>query len=438
MTLATLSQRLVTSLGGWRKTSTLSDHVRRTDSDEGKGNGVLLPETPDGGMEIGISDILAWRECPTRAEFQVRRWTEGGDPPGSTNWTNAYGSAIHKAIHLVTTQDLSNDEAIDAVWGEFGGYLDPEHLGLLHDDINCYRAGIPIGFELVAAEANRRVPLFTHEGRMVYFRFMIDALYRRTDDHTVFYARDYKSSAHRKTQKEVDEDIQMWAYSYAVFSLYPECRSLLQAYEQLKFGTLKTGKSDLQRRQMRAWLIKTVKAMLADTTMEAKQNQFCPYCPLVITCDQTKRSTRYWRGMLAVMAPLTKEGRKVKVAFQAEGDELEQMMRDELPKMMQTRKHIEAVERELKTLIQSLPSEERERLGWRVSDRKSKVIEPDGLRAVHSAMGAAFYETISMSRTAVDHVIGKPKKGEALTPEQQAIKDVELERVSSSTVVHDD
>ena len=390
------------------------------------------------GNAVGISDLLSWRECPGRMEFQMRRHVEGGDPPGATNWTNAYGSAIHGAIHLVTTQDLSNDEAIEVVWREFGGYLDPEHLGLLHDDIDCYRAGTPMGFELVAAEVDRKVPLFIHNGVQVYFRFKIDALYRKIDDHTVFYARDYKSSAHRRTQKEVDADLQMWSYNWGIHELYPECRSLLQAYEQLKFGTLKTGKSELQRKQMRAWLIKTVKAMMADDKMEPKQNQWCPYCPLVITCDQTKRATRYWRGMLAVMAPMTKEGRKTKIAFQAEGDELEEMMRSELPKMMQTRKHIEAVEKELKGLIQSLPSEERERLGWRLSDRKTKVIEPDGLRAVHGVVGDAFYETISMSRSAMDSVIGKPKKGEPLTPEQQAIRDAELERISTTTVVHDE
>ncbi len=387
---------------------------------------------------IGISDTLGYRECPARTTFQMRRHTEDGDPPGSTNWTNAYGSAIHEAIHVVETTGCTNEEAVDKVWPEFATYLDPEHLQLLHEDLNTYRRETPFGYELIAAEVDRRVPLFVHEGHQIYYRFKIDALYRLATDHTQFLLRDYKSSAWEKTQKEVDTDIQMWSYNWAIFELYPECLSLIQRYEQLKFGTRTTSKNAEQREQMRQWLIKTVKFIIEDEDPKPKQNQWCPYCPLVVTCSETVRATDYWKGMLAVMAPMTQEGRKLKVEFAAEGAELEEVMRLTLPKMIRTQKHLNAAEKALKGLIQKLPSSERQRLGWRMRDRKTRTMPPDGLREVHRALGDAFYECVTFSKSAAEAVVGKPKKGETLTPEQLAIEEAELEHVQTSTLVHDD
>lgn len=392
---------------------------------------------------IGISDLLDYRECPQRMEHGMRRHTKLPDgtkdePPGATNWTNAYGSAIHDAIHLVETEGLTNEEAVSRVWPTYSGYLDPEDLAMLQEDLDAYRGDTPLGMVLVVAEMDVRVPLFMHEGRQIYFRFKLDALYRRIDNPTVFYHRDYKSSKHRKTQAEVDKDLQMWAYNWGIFELFPEAQSLIQSYEQLRFGNLTTSKNSEQRRQMKLWLIETVKAVLADEKMEPRQNEWCPWCPLVVTCDQTVRATRYWKGRLAALAPQVKEGRKTKIAFLDEGEDLERMIEEVLPDMIQTRKHLEAVEKALKDQIQRLPSEDRARLGWRLSDRKTKVLTPDGLRAFHEATGDSFYEMVNLARSSAESVIGKPGKGEPLPKPLQLLKDLELERVSSTTVVPSD
>lgn len=386
---------------------------------------------------IGISDLLDWRECPQRMAHGMRRHVtlpsgKKDEPPGHRNWTNAYGSAIHDAIHLVETLGLTNEEAVDRVWPEYGGFLNPEELAMLKEDMDAYRGDTPLGMELVAAEVDARVPLFVHEGRQVYFRFKIDALYRRTDDPTVFYQRDYKSSKHRKTQADVDSDLQMWAYNFGICELYPEAQSLLQSYEQLRFGNHLTSKNAGQRAQMKEWLQRTALAVLEDDTLEPKQNDWCPWCPLVVECDQTKRSTRYWKGRLAILAPLTKEGRRTKVAFADEGADLEEMMRDVLPPMIRSRKHMETVEKALKGLIEEMTVEQREELGWRLSDRKAKVLSPDGLRALHEIMGDSFYEAISVSRSALETVAGKD------SPAVETMRSVELEKVSSTALVPTD
>lgn len=392
------------------------------------------------GNAIGISDLLDWRECPQRMEHGMRRHVvlpdgKRDEPPGHTNWTNAYGSAIHDAIHLVETEGLSNGEAIDRVWLTYGGYLDPEHLTLLREDLDSYRGDTPLGMELVAAEVDARVPLMVVDGEQIYFRFKLDALYRRTADQTFFYHRDYKSSAHRRTREEVHKDKQMWSYNWGIHMLYPEVKSLLQSYEQLKFGNYTTSKNAEQRQEMREWLERTVIAVLADETMEPKQNDWCPWCPLVVTCDQTKRATRYWHGRLAILAPETKEGRKTKIHFGDEADDLEYMMEEVLPRMIQTRKHLEAAEKALKALLGDMGSEDRARLGWRLTDRKTKTLTPDGMRVMHEAMGDLFYEVITLSTTAVEKLVGKPNKGEEPAPQLKLLREVQLEEVGSTTVV---
>jgi hypothetical protein len=348
------------------------------------------------------------------------------DPPGSTNYTNAYGSAIHGAIHLVETQGMGNENAIQHVWEEFGGYLDPEERAMLEEDLQAYRGDTPPGMELVAAEVDVRVPLFIHNGEQIYFRFKLDALYRRKDNHTVFYHRDYKSSKHRRTQQDVDSDLQMWCYNWGIYEMYVECVALRQSYEQLRFGNLTTAKNAEQRAQVKVWLIDTIRAILEDDKMEPKQNQFCPWCPLVVTCDQTVRASRYWKGRLAALAPMVKEGRRTKLAFGDEADDIEHMVQDVLPRAIETRKHLAAVEAALKDLIERMPSEERERLGWRTFDRKTKDLPPDGLKAIHEAMGDTFYEAVSLSKGAVE------KLAEPTTLE--LVKQQELEKVSSTGI----
>lgn len=376
------------------------------------------------GNSIGISDLLNWRECPMRFAHGMQR--HEGHVPGETDWKNAYGSAIHDAIHAVE-EGATDQDAVTQVWPTYAAHLLPDDLALLRDDLSKYRGDTPLGYELVTAEADVRVPLFQIDGEWFYFRFKLDALYRRTDDPTSFYHRDYKSSKWPKSQADVDRDPQMWAYNFGIHELYPECVSLLQSYEQLRFGNLLTSKNEVQRAQMKVWLIETIKAALADEDLEPKQNDWCAYCPLVIACPETTRAAKVWRMKLAVIAPQTKEGRKTRIKLGDEGDEMEALIRDDLPVIVQTRKHLEAAEKAIKEVIEQMPSEERERLGWRVSERKLSYLPPQALQALHERLGDSFYEAITMSKTAVEKIAGKS--------ELDLARSLELRRVSSTSVV---
>jgi hypothetical protein len=45
-------------------------------------------------------------------------------------------------------------------------------------------------------------------------------------------------------QKEVHEDRQLWLTNLIVHEVYPECETLVQAYDQLNFGVLTTRKNE--------------------------------------------------------------------------------------------------------------------------------------------------------------------------------------------------
>lgn len=395
------------------------------------------------GNAIGISDSLDYRECPARMEFGMRRHMELPDgskdePPEHRNWTNAYGSAIHDAISYVEREELTNAQAIEKAWAEWGPYLDEEDLALLSQDLDKYRRDTPLGWRLVAAEEDVRVPLFWHEGVQYFFRFRLDALYQLIANPSVFYHRDYKSSKWPKTDAEVHKDPQMSAYSWGIYEMWPECERLIQSYEQLRHGNVITTRSAEQREQSKAWLIETVKAIVSDDEMKPKQNDFCPYCPLVMTCSVTERSTVYWRGTLAVLAPLTKEGRRLKVELADDAEEVERLMTDTLPRAIRARKHLEHFEKELKSRIEKMPSNERARLGWKTTERKTRMVPPEGLARIHEAVGDVFYNLVTISKRSVELFVGKPKKGIPLTPELKSIRDEELEIVTTGSIVRED
>lgn len=395
------------------------------------------------GNAVGISDIKDYRECPTRMELGMRRHTilpDGSkdEPPEHRNWTNAYGSAVHDGINFIEVDGLTNDEAVTRVWEEWGNFLDPEDIDLLREDFNTYRGGTPLGFRLVAAEAEYKVPLCVIGGVQYYFRFRLDALYQSMTNPSLFFHRDYKSSKWRRTPAEVHKDVQMTSYNWGIFEMFPECETLLQNYEQLRFGNVPTSRNDDQRRQIKEFLIEMVVKIINDEKMEPKQNDFCRYCPLIMTCSVTERSVGYWKGTLAILAPMTKEGRKTKIDFGDESDEVDHLIKEILPRAIQTQKHLELFIDRAKDLIQKMPSEERERLGWRTVARKSKTLDASGLARIHEVFGSVFYNMVKLTRRDVEAYFGKPRKSQELTPQLQVIADVELEQVTMTTVVPKD
>jgi hypothetical protein len=360
---------------------------------------------------------------------------ERDDPPENVDWRNAYGLAVHLALAAVESGLFSHEEAISKALESYGLWLDPEDTAQLREDMRIFERRRPLGVTLVGSEMELRVPLFMHEDRQIYFRCRLDVLKRLISNPSVFIHRDYKSSKWQKTEAEIHSDLQLWAYNWAIHDWFPECQTLIQTYDQLRFGEHNTSKNAEQRAHMKQWLIDMVKLILADTTWRPKLNDWCNYCPIVTICREPRRATRYTRDLLATLAPLTTEGRKIKVEFAGNGNAVEEMIEQELPGMVQTRKHIERVEEELKSVLKRLPQAERERLGWKLTDRRRRHISPEGLRALHQEMGDTFYQIADMSITRLEELVGKPKKGDEPPPELKIARDWMTEDIAGTNVV---
>lgn len=265
---------------------------------------------------IGISDVLAWRECPRRMSFSMRRHTPAGEPPEATTASTAFGTAMHDVFEFVGNNDAFDDEAVQTAFDRHARWLDPDDLPRMRENLKVYRERDYLGVRTVAVEGEYRVPLFVaDDGTTIFFRCKIDRLYQSLHDESVFISVDYKTSRWQKTEEEVHEDPQQWAYNWAIHEVFPECGTLVQVYDQLRYGAIPTRKSDVQRDQIKEWLIRHVKAIMrdvdygADGLLQPKLNDWCAWCPVAESCSVVKDVTDFTAAKIAALAPEHKEGR---------------------------------------------------------------------------------------------------------------------------------
>lgn len=364
---------------------------------------------------IGISDILAWRDCPRRMSFSMRRWTDAGDPPEATNESNAYGSAIHEVFRLIEGEQMSDDDAIQGAFDIYGPHLWPHDLVRMRKDIETYHARDPLHVRLIGAEIDVRVPLLQVEGEAFYFRGQIDRLYERIGKPGRFVHRDYKSSAWPKTQAEVDADLQMWAYNWLIHEYWPECVDLQQVYDQLQGGEIETRKSAAQRDHMKGWLQRQVVAILnddpangqGDGLLRPKFNRWCPYCPIKDSCSVIGQLSPFAADRVAALSDKDDEG-------DLDLSRIEAYVAD-LDDVATARKLLEGYEKTVRNLIRELSPEDQERLGYQSYQRQNTVFSSDALEAVHELLGPEFFSLASISSTRVkDYLAGDPRLEEVL------------------------
>lgn len=385
-----------------------------------------LPAHPQGGVQIGISDMLAWRACPTRMEFGMRRHDEGGEAPESWSPANAYGSACHHAIELVD-RGASDDEAVQSAFAAFKQWLDPADIGMLYNDLETYRRRDPQGVRTLVSEEDWSFKLFEHP-RLgpVWFRFKLDRLYQRLDAPNRLIGVDYKTSKWIKTPEEVDKDLQMWSYNVGIHEvvadLYPELVDvqLEQVYDQLRAGQEPTRKSAAQREEMKRWMIAVVQAMLEDEALAPTYNEFCPWCPLKMDCPVVRNElTDYALARIAVLAPREpkpkSDGTPSKVLGPPKLDRGRfQEYVEELPKVKRARQVLEKYEETVRETLKELPQAELAEFrsteapkGYRVDRRTRNRFEREGLRLAHEELGEDFYSVATLSAAALERHFGK-------------------------------
>lgn len=362
---------------------------------------------------IGISDILAWMDCPRRMSFSMKRWTDSGEPPEAAI-QHAYGSAIHDVLHAIEKGGLSDDLAIQLAFDKWGWALGPEELERLKKDIGIYREREVVGVNTIMNEDELRVPLMEREGRIIYFRGKIDRLYNFKANAGLFLHKDYKSSAWRKTEAEVHEDLQLWSYNWALFEFLPQIERLMQRYDQLNYGEVSTEKSDAQRRWIAEWLRRQVTAILNDESwdpsdglLEPRFNDWCPWCPIMESCAVIPQLTDFAAQRIALLSPHTVQ--VAKVGLDATG--IETYVK-QLDAVGTAKKTLDVYEKRVKELIRALPSSQQQVLGWKVSPRHGNTWDEEALRYAHEILGDDFYRVVSLTKKRLDSLFDDDPRAE--------------------------
>lgn len=367
---------------------------------------------------IGISDINAWRECPHRMAFGMQRWEEEGEAPEAEGPNTAYGSAVHHAIEYVERELASDDEAIQAAFNEYGKWLDPDDLERMKKDMQTYRTRDKQfeGWRAVAVESDFRVPMFKRQGETYYFRFKLDRLYQSLTNPAQFAHVDYKSSKWKKTEEEVHGDPQMWSYNFGIHEVFPECESLQQFYDQLLFGIVPTRKSAGQREQIKEWLVKQMNAVLDDEELDPKFNQWCPYCPLLESCPEPRRTAEFARARIAALAPEDIDTGRLEI----DPDLIEVYVTE----AENAKTNVKALERfiaSVNEVVRDMPTAVRTYHGYELGGKELNVWTPDGLRDAHAILGDDFYSLVKLGKTRLDKALkGDDRRGEIM---QLALKE---------------
>ena len=280
---------------------------------------------------LGVSDAKQFMECPKLFyRNMARHLRPEGAPDDSLIAQNSevlsYGSAVHDAaLIVVKNPDVYLDDAVDAAWAKWAPYLQPEHHAEMREDVKVVidrTIEAQENLELVCAEEDWKFPVFVgrpqgdamldeEEGEWYYYRFRIDALYRRKDDPTHYIIRDFKTVRRERWQSDIDEDMQFTAYDYGVRqALGDGVENVTLWYDQLKFGEVFSSRTDSDRMKFEEYIQSTIKAVLdmpAEEVMDTfKLNQFCGWCPLLTSCgvvDYANDLAAYEIGMMSKADP---------------------------------------------------------------------------------------------------------------------------------------
>lgn len=359
-----------------------------------------LPAHPKGGVQIGVTDILKWRECPARMEFGMRRHAEG-DPPESWSPENAYGSAVHLCLKLLD-DGYPEEDCARAALREYRQWLEPRDLTQLHEDMGRYLERENVGVRTLLNESEISIPLFEHPAAgPVWFRARIDRVYQSLEEPTLLFHRDFKSSKWPRSHEEVAKDIQLWAYNWSIVAwfvdLFPEFEEddvqLLQVYDQLNYGEIPTQKTPAQRQEIKRWLIEAISAIIDDEEAEPTFNEWCPWCPLKMDCPVVQYQLTDWaRAKIAALMPreerLNKDGSVSKRPGRVmlDPDEIEEYV-EMLPMIHRAQAVLKTFEDEVRGTLVRMPDSELARLGKKKVERSKRVFSTEAKRRIVEHVG---------------------------------------------------
>jgi hypothetical protein len=358
-----------------------------------------LPQRTDGrGVEIGPSDIMAWRDCPARAKLGRRRLT-GDESPQTWSPENAYGDAVHYVIMRLDEGD-EVEAAVQQAFERRRQWLEPSDLTRLTEDADKYLGRELTGVRTILNEGEISIALFEHPQQgQVWLRGRIDRLYQGLDDPGLLVGVDWKSSKWPRSHEQVAGDLQLWTYNLLIYEWFserwPEVENvrLLQVYDQLRYGEITTQKSAAQRDEMRRWLIAAVTGMIDDEQERPTYNQWCPYCPLKMDCPVVSHELTDW-ALTRIAALMGREQRVNKDGsiskrpgpIVLDPERIAEYV-EQLPRIDGARQVLERFGDELRECLKRMPDSELARLGKRKSDRSRSVFSTEAKRQIVDEVG---------------------------------------------------
>lgn len=302
---------------------------------------------------------------------------EAGSP---ATW---YGSCIHDVIEYVG-DGFTNEAAIEKAWAKWGSHLYPEDLALLKADIELHGTRDFQNVRTILSEGEIKVPLTTmDDGREIWFRGRIDRLYERLDRPGHFIHIDYKSGKWGKTQDEVDEDPQMWAYNWMIREYFPECEVLDQHLDQLRHGLVPTSKTAAQLQEVREWLCLEARNYFAEPELQQdalpapRFNQWCAWCPIAESCTIIPWLSDWALFELEVLSP----------------DEIASAvtpMTEYVERYDSAQNAIKVLERyvdSVKGLVRRSPQDQQTTLGFKLGGRSNSIIDARAREALYEGLG---------------------------------------------------
>lgn len=387
-----------------------------------------LPTHPRGGVQVGISDLLQWRDCAARMQFGMRRH-DRGDPPESWSPENAYGSAIHHCIARLD-EGATPEEAAQEAIARWKQWLEPSDLSRLDDDMRKYLEREIVGVRTLLNEGEISVRLFVHPVvGQVWFRARIDRLLQSLDNPGDLVHVDYKSSKWPKSYAEVAEDLQLWSYNFAIFEwfvdIYPELAEavrLQQLYDQLMYGQIPTSKGPPQRAEIKRWLIAAVTALIEDADMLPTFNQWCPWCPLKMDCPVVQHELTDWAlTKIAALMPreekFNKDGSvsKRQGKVQLDPERIREYV-ELLPRIKRAGQVLENFGDEVNDTLKAMSETTLAGLGKKTIDRSKRRFSDEAKRRIIDDIGlGSFLMMCDLSLAGVERFFeGEPERAEEI------------------------
>jgi hypothetical protein len=328
------------------------------------------------------------RGCPRqfKAKYVEHRVVEGGSS------ALQYGSLFHRALYLMDEEQLTPDEALERVWPV---RMDPAFWSEARRDLTAYleRGAAPTDrYGTLAVEEELTAHLYDDEEfGPVYVRAILDWVGTDMDRRNVLHVVDYKTNRHPPTTEDVRGDIQLKIQHFVARENAARWGmgdpQVVMHLDAVKWREIQVTYSDGEIEDLRTWLMAVVRAILRDEEAQPVVNPGCAWCPVQSDCpafaalpDVAEQLAKALPQLPDVATKKRWRDRANKVRLLLDGA-------------------VKKIDRELTAKVKLEGPLELAGEVWSLESAWQTEID---LPALHRAMGTAFYDVVSTSKTRVE------------------------------------